>query len=217
VLAAAPSMKPSKRRDLLIEHADKARISRELVTLRADAPMPLPLDALVVKQPDPAHLAAWLARRASAARSAGWAWRTRRRGKPRNRPKRPMPAAAGTGDVERRFGGPTRPSRRRMLARLGRGRARRGCSRWTPRPTGWMRCARIWSDCRWRPRPGHACYVPLRHDILAEQIPLADAIEMLVRCSTDPAVLKVLQNAKFDMMVLGAPASRRSRRSTTPC
>src|SRR4029079_14826233 len=48
VLAAAPAMKPSKRRDALIEHPDKARISRELVTLCADAPMPLPLDALLV-------------------------------------------------------------------------------------------------------------------------------------------------------------------------
>src|SRR5580704_10629829 len=44
VLAAAPAMKPSKRRDLLIEHADKARISRVLVTLRDDAPLPLPLE-----------------------------------------------------------------------------------------------------------------------------------------------------------------------------
>src|SRR3984957_2922596 len=61
VLAAAPSMKPSKRRDMLIEHADKARISRELVTLRADAPMPLGLDALIVKEPDAAVLAVWLA------------------------------------------------------------------------------------------------------------------------------------------------------------
>src|SRR6202043_1233393 len=52
VLASAPSMKPSKRRDALIEHADKARISRELVTLCVDAPMPLPLDALIVKEPD---------------------------------------------------------------------------------------------------------------------------------------------------------------------
>src|SRR5580693_4520047 len=58
VLAAAPGMKASKRRDNLIEHAEKARISRELVTLRADAPMPLPLDALIVKEPDGAHLAA---------------------------------------------------------------------------------------------------------------------------------------------------------------
>lgn len=61
VLAAAPGMKPSKRRDMLIEHAEKARISRELVILREDAPLPLPLDALVVKQPDAVRLAAWLA------------------------------------------------------------------------------------------------------------------------------------------------------------
>ena len=44
VLAAAPEMKPSKMRDNLIEHADKARLSRELVELICDAPLPDPLD-----------------------------------------------------------------------------------------------------------------------------------------------------------------------------
>ena len=60
VLAAAPAMKPSKRRDNLIEHADKARISRELVTLRTDTPMPLPVDQLHAREYDKAKLAAWL-------------------------------------------------------------------------------------------------------------------------------------------------------------
>ena len=60
VLAAAPAMKPSKRRDLLITHADQARLSRELVVLRDDAPMPQPLDTLVLREPDRAALAAWL-------------------------------------------------------------------------------------------------------------------------------------------------------------
>src|SRR3954452_23968267 len=60
VLAAAPGMKPSKRRDCLIEHAERARISRELVRLREDAPMPLPLDALVEREPDREKLRAWL-------------------------------------------------------------------------------------------------------------------------------------------------------------
>ena len=54
VLAAAPESKPSKRRDLLIEHAEKARLSRVLVTLRADAPLPLPLEALHPRPADPA-------------------------------------------------------------------------------------------------------------------------------------------------------------------
>src|SRR5208283_936122 len=60
VLAAAPGMKPSKRRDLLIEHADQARLSRVLVTLRADAPLPLPLEALHPRAPEPSKLVAWL-------------------------------------------------------------------------------------------------------------------------------------------------------------
>src|SRR5918996_1377535 len=49
VLAAAPAMKPSKMRDNLVEHAEKARLSRELVRLICDAPLPEPLDALEMK------------------------------------------------------------------------------------------------------------------------------------------------------------------------
>ncbi|WP_048863247.1 5'-3' exonuclease, partial [Acidisphaera rubrifaciens] len=44
ILAAAAGMKPSKRRDALIAHAEAARLSRTLVTLRDDAPLPLPVD-----------------------------------------------------------------------------------------------------------------------------------------------------------------------------
>src|SRR3954453_19105818 len=60
VLKAAASMKPSKRRDMLIEHAEKARISRELVLLRADTPMPLPIDALIQRDADRPKLMGWL-------------------------------------------------------------------------------------------------------------------------------------------------------------
>ena len=49
VLAAAPEMKPSKMRDNLIEHADKARLSRKLVELICDSPLPEPLDTLEIK------------------------------------------------------------------------------------------------------------------------------------------------------------------------
>ena len=49
VLAAAPEMKPSKMRDNLIEHADKARLSRKLVELICDSPLPEPLEALAMK------------------------------------------------------------------------------------------------------------------------------------------------------------------------
>jgi DNA polymerase-1 len=48
VLEAAAGMKPSKMRDNLIEHADKARLSRELVRLICDSPLPEPLDSLML-------------------------------------------------------------------------------------------------------------------------------------------------------------------------
>ena len=60
VLAAAPAMKPGKRRDSLIEHADAARLSRELVRLRADAPLPLPIAQLAPRPIVPGKLKAWL-------------------------------------------------------------------------------------------------------------------------------------------------------------
>ena len=64
VLAAAadPSggMKASKRRDMLVQHAEAARISRRLVELSCDVPLPMPLDALVAKDPDAGVLTAWL-------------------------------------------------------------------------------------------------------------------------------------------------------------
>lgn len=49
VLAAAPEMKKSKLRDSLIEQADSARMSLELVTIDCDAPIEVDLDALDVK------------------------------------------------------------------------------------------------------------------------------------------------------------------------
>ncbi len=48
VLAAAPEMKKGKLRDNLIEHADNARLSKRLVTLECNAPLPQPLESLAL-------------------------------------------------------------------------------------------------------------------------------------------------------------------------
>ena len=47
-LAAAPSMKPSKMQQSLIDQADMARLSRELVRLVCEHPLPEPLDGLML-------------------------------------------------------------------------------------------------------------------------------------------------------------------------
>ncbi|WP_373487232.1 DNA polymerase I [Blastomonas sp.] len=60
VLAAAPAMKPSKLRDSLIEQADMARLSKVLVTLKDDCPLPNALDDFLLKDIPPEPLAAFL-------------------------------------------------------------------------------------------------------------------------------------------------------------
>ena len=200
VLAAAPSMKPSKRRDSLIEHADKARISKELVTLRSDAPMPLPLDALIVREPDAPHLVAWL-------NEQGFRSTISRLGLGLGAPApslSPTPVEApraAANDVP--FAGYETVSTAEALRVWVDAARAAGAFALDTETDGLdaMRAGLV--GISMATAEGSACYVPLRHDILAEQIPMATVIEILGPLFADPAILKILQNAKFDMMVLG--------------
>jgi DNA polymerase-1 len=60
LLDRAGEIKQPKRREALIEKAESARISRRLVTLKDDVPVPRDLEELRVKKPDPAKLLAFL-------------------------------------------------------------------------------------------------------------------------------------------------------------
>ena len=53
LLARASEIKQPKRRESLLEFADQARLSRRLVRLADDAPVPLPLDEVRAQRPDP--------------------------------------------------------------------------------------------------------------------------------------------------------------------
>ena len=208
VLAAAPSMKPSKRRDSLIEHAGKARISYELVRLREDAPLPLPIESLIVKEADKPALVAWLA-------AQGFRSTIARLGLE-------MPAAPAAAPVETPAGAPQ--------GDRGPGGAAHAAAGFGPYETVTTEAAlRAWAaECvdagrfaldtetdgldAMRARliglsiataHGRACYVPLGHEVLGEQLRPEVAISVLGPLFADPSVLKILQNAKFDMMVLG--------------
>ena len=60
VLANAEKIKQPKRREALIEQADLARISRELVTLKDDVPVEVPLKDFAVKEIEPDILLGFL-------------------------------------------------------------------------------------------------------------------------------------------------------------
>lgn len=64
LLARASEIKQPKRRESLIEHAQAARISKQLVALDAHAPVPVPLEDLKTHDPDKPQLMAFLEKHA---------------------------------------------------------------------------------------------------------------------------------------------------------
>jgi DNA polymerase-1 len=210
VLAAAPSMKPSKRRDMLIEHAEKARISRELVQLRVDTPLPQPLESLAQRDMEPPKLLDWLQRQ-------GFRSIVARLGLDPNavaaKPSAPAADAPPKAVLQADLGlapppvssnfGPyesvTSAEALRTWVAEATARGVIGMDTETDALDA-MRARLVGLSIA--TAPGRACYVPVGHEVLGEQIRLDDAIAILGPILTDPSVLKVFQNAKFDMMVL---------------
>ncbi|WP_029351500.1 DNA polymerase I [Bosea sp. 117] len=60
LLARAEEIKQPKRRESLVNFADQARLSRELVTLKRDVALEVPLDDIAVVQPEGKRLIAFL-------------------------------------------------------------------------------------------------------------------------------------------------------------
>ena len=209
VLVAAAGMKASKRRDMLIEHADRARISRELVLLRIDTPLPQPIPDLVVRQSDPVRLATWLTQQ-------GFRSTISRLGLDGAAAKAAAPADLGTAATP----AATAETSARVVPASSFGpyqtvTTREDLQVWIDRATGSgaiavdtetdgldaMRARLIGFSLS--TAAGQACYVPIAHEILAEQLPLSVAIEVLGPLLTDPSVVKIYQNAKFDLMIMG--------------
>ncbi len=222
VLAAAPAMKPSKRRDSLIEHAEKARISRELVTLRTDAPMPTPIDQLHAKPFEKATLAAWLKLqgfRSIATRlgldgeAATTPASTPVEGAPRPaQAALPLPEAerSAIADMGSGFGPYVTITTEAALRDFLTETAACGFLAIDTEIDGSDPLRAPLVGLSLAVAAGRAAYLPLAHQELRDQVPLAAAIAALRPVLTDPNVLKIYQNAKFDMLVMeraGFPAA----------
>jgi DNA polymerase-1 len=219
VLAAAPAMKPSKRRDMLITHAADARISRQLVQLRDDVPLPLPLAELVAREPDRTRLAGWLL--AQGFRSTLLRLGLEPPGEPPpsddGQPAPVLPAPASPPLPAPSSAEPFGPydcvtTADALAAWVARAAAAGVVALDTETDSLDAQRANL-VGFSLAVAPGHACYVPLRHEgtlenVIAAQLPPAGAVAALAPLLTDPAVLKVFHNAKFDLAVLaraGAP------------
>jgi DNA polymerase-1 len=210
VLAAAPAMKPSKRRDALIEHADKARISRDLVTLRTDTPMPQPVDQLQARPYDKATLAAWLKTQgfrsiatrlgleaAPAGAAVEAAPRRAQAALPLLEAEPPAVAQAMSG-----FGSYMTITSEAELRDFLAESVTCGFVAIDTVADGVVAVRSPLVGLSLAVAPGRAAYVPLRHEGLAEQVSLPAAIAALRLVLTDPNTLKIYQDAKFDMLVM---------------
>ncbi len=198
VLAAAPAMKPSKRRDALIENAEAARLSRQLVTLREDAPLSRPLAALAVAAPDRERLAAWLA--AQDFRSL-----RQRLGLDAPASAAPTPATSAAPrapESQLGFGPYETVSDADTLARWIAEAEARGHLALDTETDGLNALRARLIGVSLATAPGRACYLPLRHEGAATALTPEVALAALAPLLADASVLKILQNAKFDLAVL---------------
>jgi DNA polymerase I len=223
VLAAAPEMKPSKMRDNLIEHAEKARLSKILVTLKEACPLPMALDEMKLGAIPEEPLAEFL-------QHHGFNSLLKRIGQVADPAKankaiagNPKPTTPGNGAGCAPASGvaaappPMPPIDTKAyecvtdLARLDHwiSRARETGTLGFDTETDSLQAASAnLVGFSLAVAPGEACYVPLAHggsDMFAErpeQIEEAMAIERLKPLLADASVLKIGQNLKFDMSVL---------------
>jgi DNA polymerase-1 len=204
ILAAARNdMKPSKRRDALVEHAEAARLSRQLVILCDSVPLPQPIEALVARPVEQERLQAWLAAqgfRSIAARLGLEAGKVAVRPSPAEAPapsaEAAPPDAAGYGPYETIT---TIDALRAFLAEAVAG----GMLSLGVETDGVEAVRAALVGFSLAIGPGRAAYVPLRHDLLVgPQIDPAEAVAALAPVLADRSVLKVLHDAKFGLAVL---------------
>ena len=219
VLAAAPGMKPGKLRESLIEQADMARLSRVLVALKEDCPLPLPLDAFKLDAIPPEPLAAFLSRH-------GFTSLLKRLGVGAGSPERatqlhpskPVTAAAGPAEGAARQAPLDLPAI--DTAAYECVTTMEALDAWIARCFAARRVAFDTETSGLDPMraeicgvslavgPNQACYIPFGHggtDMFAEkpaQIDRDAALARLKPLLESDAVLKIGQNAKYDINIL---------------
>jgi len=215
LLERAEEIKQPKRRQNLIDNAELARISRELVTLKRDIEVEETLGDFLIGQPDLDRLTGFL-------EEMEFKTITQR---VRNRFGTGEEAAAARAAEEK----PPEDAEYELVTDMAALQVwideigRTGHVAVDTETTSLDPVAAQLVGISLATRPGRACYIPLRHrgsapageldldasaDAAPEQIPVEDAIAALKPVFADPGILKIGQNIKYDQTILeraGAP------------
>ena len=218
-LDAAAAMKPGKLRERLIEGREMALLSRELVQLKEDFPLPIPLEDFALQPTPPEPLREFL-------ETHGFTSLLKRLGDGKGSPDRPTQLHPPKPE---RAGAPSAPEGNRQpppewpavdragyecvqsLERLEHWIARAFAARLVAIDTETSSIDAMRAELAGISLalgPNDACYVPLGHggsDMFAErpvQVDKAAALSALKPLLESDAVLKVGQNIKYDINIL---------------
>ena len=215
LLARAAEIKQPKRRETLMENAELARISRRLVQLKEDVPLPVPLADLAVKPVNPETLAAFCAAqgfrsllsrlnvKAAPVQTVAQA--------PASTPA-PAPPAAPRAEYELVL---TVAALERWIGDA----AAAGMVAVDTETTGLDPLRAQLVGVSLAIEPGRACYIPVMHSPPQAQgmldlggsgpaaeapqlIPVKETLSRLAPLLADASVLKIGHNIKYDMQVL---------------
>ncbi len=241
LLERASEIKQPKRRERLIEFADQARLSRELVTLKCDVAVDVALDKTGVQETDAKALLGFL-------RAMEFNTLTKRISEALDvEPPEPLEVSVGASLKSSAGQDDANPAEKAAGVGTPRAGAEAAKAAATATPVDraayetvttlerlheWIaearECRRFAFDTETNSLdamqadlvglsiatgPGKACYVPLAHkageggldlggDDATSQIGLREALEAMKPILEDPAVLKIGQNLKYDILVL---------------
>ena len=222
LLNRAAEIKQPKRRQLLLEHADKARISKKLVMLDDAAPLPLPLEKLVR---DPNHkedLAKFLLEQGFRSILTRMDLKTPEKGvespplHPLNVPPiRQNSSAEAFKQVATKYELIQDEERLKWWVEAA---YKKGHLAFDTETTSLTPSTTTLVGISLALAPGEACYIPCNHcdpkhtaeagslsfttEAPPKQIPLSRIVSLLKDLLQAPSVLKVAHNLKFDLQVL---------------
>ncbi len=207
VIANIEAIRKPKLKETLAASVEMARLSRELVRLKDDLPLPAPLDELTLKEPPREPLAAFLKKHGFRAMLAKLG--SSGSNGPAPNTHRPSTAAAVEDEIAFTHADYETVTTLERLDWWIAEATRLGAVAVDTETTGTdqMRCDLVGISLS--VAPGKACYIPVAHGtgdgMFAERPPqlgLAETIARLNPLFADPAVLKIGQNLKYDLIVL---------------
>ena len=212
LLEKASNIKQNKRRESLIEFADQARLSRELVTLKEDVKLPIPIKEIEIQSFDPKKLISFL---------KGMEFKTLTEKKARefnlnledieteelelefNKEKEVETETKNEKDFNKfDYKKYTTIVSKNELDNWKRIITEKGYVAIDTETDSLNAIQANLIGFSLATDINEACYIPIKHDNADEQIHIDDAIDFLKSINEDPSILKIFHNKKYDALVL---------------